>query len=704
MTLDAEYYWRVDAVNTEGTTTGTTVWTFTVADAASLAPAAPTSVTATVSATSGSDTIDLTWTDNSTDETGFEIERSDNGGTSWSAVNTTAANVTSYSDSGLGPDTTYAYRVRAVNTFGSSDWAGGAGVTATTDAPQFLHVSHSGNDTTGNGSAAAPYATIAHALSQTTAGSNQEIRVAGSDSGQVYEESQDLTVPNSIDVSGGWDPSFTAPGSSTYVTTVHLPQGSDISVSGNSDLTELSHFTLEIIGAQAALMQGIYVSESQVTIDSVSVTIVNNKEEAVGIHIVTTDEAANVTISNSAIVARSPEHPDNNPFAAYSYGLWFRDNTFADGSEASSSVTVTNTDITSESRNDDSYAVFLDNFTGAASFDGGTWTPTGRTPISSLNNVKGLFLQSNQDSDVTVENVTINGNYASGHKTMGIQIGANTTGSTFAAANNTVVGTKYGLLANSFTRAPLTITGNTFELDDTPDGSGLFPDVFGLDLQNRGNTVVRDNYLDVASDALFAVGMSIDKPEGTLLIANNVIWRRDDGGDGNFTGITFEHSEDGVSEMFHNTIVESRPGPSQSRAVQLSVGLPDLVNNLTSGNFSHTVYEGATSKGPVDVGLFQNNHLDGDNLYRNDDGGAVYNTIIDIETNVGSTASGNVTALATGFASAASGDFDLTASTASALRQDGLDLSGSFDIDFDGITRSTGGTNGSNFSIGAFEY
>ena len=94
LTLEAEYHWRVDAVNAVGTTTGTTEWTFTVADAASLAPNAPTSVNATVSATSGSDTIDLTWTDNSTDETGFEIERSDDGGTSWSAISTTAANVT----------------------------------------------------------------------------------------------------------------------------------------------------------------------------------------------------------------------------------------------------------------------------------------------------------------------------------------------------------------------------------------------------------------------------------------------------------------------------------------------------------------------------------------------------------------------------------------------------------------------------------
>lgn len=667
-------------------------------------PAAPTGVSAAASSTSGSDTIDLSWTDNSNTETGFEVERSEDGGSSWSSVTATAANASTYGDSGLASTTTYTYRLRAVNDFGRSSWVTGA--QATTDAPQFLHVSHSGSDTTGTGSAVAPYATIAHALSEATAGSNQEIRVAGSDTGEVYAENQDLTIPNSIDVSGGWDPSFTAPGSSTYITTVHLPITDNIDVSGNSDLTELSHFTLEIIGARTSRMQGVYVSESEVTIDSVSVTVINNKEEAVGIHIVTTDDAANVTISNSEIVARSPDHPDNNAFEAYSYGLWIRDNTFSTGGEASSSVTVTSTDITTESRNSDSYTVYLDDFTGTASFDGGTWNPTASTPGVFSLAVRGLFQNSSQDSDIAVENVTISGNYASGHDSMGIQITGDTAGSTFSASNNTIIGSKYGFFTNSFSYAALTITGNTFEIDDTPDGSNAFAEVFGLSLRNRGNTVIRENVVTVSSGALFAVGMGIDLPSGTLLVANNVIWRQDDGGTGNFTGIDFEHSVDGASEILNNTIVESRSAPSQSRALELSVGLPDFVNNLVSGGFSVPVYEISTSQGTVDVGLFQNNHLDGAGslLYRNDDGGTFYSTITDIETNVGSTASGNVTALATGFADGATGDFDLTASTASGLRQGGLDLSGTFDVDYDGITRSTGGANGTAWSIGAHEY
>ena len=53
--------------------------------------------------------IDLSWTDNSTDEIGFKIERAD------SLIITTAADATSYSDSDLSCGTTYSYSVKATN-------------------------------------------------------------------------------------------------------------------------------------------------------------------------------------------------------------------------------------------------------------------------------------------------------------------------------------------------------------------------------------------------------------------------------------------------------------------------------------------------------------------------------------------------------------------------------------------------------------
>jgi hypothetical protein len=66
--------------------------------------------------------INLTWSDNSNNEDGFEIERSLDGVT-FSTIATTAANVTDYSDTGLAAETTYDYRVLAFNANGNNGYS-----------------------------------------------------------------------------------------------------------------------------------------------------------------------------------------------------------------------------------------------------------------------------------------------------------------------------------------------------------------------------------------------------------------------------------------------------------------------------------------------------------------------------------------------------------------------------------------------------
>jgi alpha-tubulin suppressor-like RCC1 family protein len=61
----------------------------------------------------------LSWTDNSTDETGFKIERSLDG-THFTQIAQLSANTTSYLNRGLFPGTTYYYRVRAYKSTGGS--------------------------------------------------------------------------------------------------------------------------------------------------------------------------------------------------------------------------------------------------------------------------------------------------------------------------------------------------------------------------------------------------------------------------------------------------------------------------------------------------------------------------------------------------------------------------------------------------------
>lgn len=97
-------------------------------------PAAPSGLTAT---TFDHQRIDLAWTDNSANESGFELQRStDNfavGGTI--TVINIGANITSYSNTGLAASTQYFYRVLAKNAGGSSDFSNTADATTNAAPP-----------------------------------------------------------------------------------------------------------------------------------------------------------------------------------------------------------------------------------------------------------------------------------------------------------------------------------------------------------------------------------------------------------------------------------------------------------------------------------------------------------------------------------------------------------------------------------------
>jgi len=66
--------------------------------------------------------VGLAWMDNSSNETGFLIERSRDGAT-WERAGTSQANSTFFFDANLQRGTAYAYRVRALNASGSSDFS-----------------------------------------------------------------------------------------------------------------------------------------------------------------------------------------------------------------------------------------------------------------------------------------------------------------------------------------------------------------------------------------------------------------------------------------------------------------------------------------------------------------------------------------------------------------------------------------------------
>jgi len=122
------YTYQIRAENTAGNSNFTTSNAVTTPD---VAPAAPTNLQA--AAVSGNQ-IDLSWNDNSNNETGFRIDRKIGTG-SFSFLTNVGANSTSYSDNTAGPTTSYTYRVRAENAVGNSNYATSNAVTTPDVAP-----------------------------------------------------------------------------------------------------------------------------------------------------------------------------------------------------------------------------------------------------------------------------------------------------------------------------------------------------------------------------------------------------------------------------------------------------------------------------------------------------------------------------------------------------------------------------------------
>ena len=95
-------------------------------------PAAPTNLTATpVSSVQ----INLSWQESDISAAGFDVEQSDDGGTTWNQIAMTGSGVTNYSVIGLTAGTTYSFRVRAFNAKGNSSYSNTATATTGHQAP-----------------------------------------------------------------------------------------------------------------------------------------------------------------------------------------------------------------------------------------------------------------------------------------------------------------------------------------------------------------------------------------------------------------------------------------------------------------------------------------------------------------------------------------------------------------------------------------
>ena len=128
-------FWYTTEYYTSGATSAgwrTNIGSFRLGNCGSAATVPNDPSALTVNATSSS-TIHLTWADNSSDETGFQIERCAGAScSSFANLTTTAAGATTFDDTGLTASSSYSYRVRAINAAGASGYSNTA--SATTDS------------------------------------------------------------------------------------------------------------------------------------------------------------------------------------------------------------------------------------------------------------------------------------------------------------------------------------------------------------------------------------------------------------------------------------------------------------------------------------------------------------------------------------------------------------------------------------------
>lgn len=129
LTSGATYYFRVRAANRQGDSANSNVAS---ASLNATTPPAPGNLTASAASTSQ---INLSWTDNSSTETGFDVESATSSSGPWSQLASLGANTTAYAATGLASGQTYYFRAHAKNADGDSPYSNTANATTQSTTP-----------------------------------------------------------------------------------------------------------------------------------------------------------------------------------------------------------------------------------------------------------------------------------------------------------------------------------------------------------------------------------------------------------------------------------------------------------------------------------------------------------------------------------------------------------------------------------------
>lgn len=128
LTAATTYSYEVCAYNAAGDSADSNIASAATDAVTAAVPSAPTNLTDSVK-TNGHPNVSLTWTDTSSNETGFLVQRSADGGATWGQLAQLAANSTSYTDSAVSSGAAYQYRVCAYDDAGDSGYSNVVAVT-----------------------------------------------------------------------------------------------------------------------------------------------------------------------------------------------------------------------------------------------------------------------------------------------------------------------------------------------------------------------------------------------------------------------------------------------------------------------------------------------------------------------------------------------------------------------------------------------
>jgi hypothetical protein len=121
LSASTTYFYRVASFNNAGNSAFSNTASATTSAMPPPLPAAPSGLNATAAT---STRINLTWTDNSSNESGFRIERCKNPNcTSFAQIAQVGAGITTFADTTVSKNTAYSYRVRAFNAAGNSAYS-----------------------------------------------------------------------------------------------------------------------------------------------------------------------------------------------------------------------------------------------------------------------------------------------------------------------------------------------------------------------------------------------------------------------------------------------------------------------------------------------------------------------------------------------------------------------------------------------------